>query len=55
VSHKDLPAIDNISQWDATVNLPLLHNAQVIHEDNKIVGAALVEDLRGAVVGTRHF
>lgn len=55
MSHKYLPPIDDISQWDATVTLPLLQNVQVIHEDNKVVGAALVEDLRGAVVGARHF
>lgn len=51
MSHKNLPSIEHVGQWDATVTLPLLQNVQVIHEDNKVLGATLVEDLGGAVVG----
>jgi hypothetical protein len=54
VSHKDLPPIQHISQWDATVTLPLLQGLEVIDEDDKVLGATLVKDLVGVVVGARH-
>lgn len=55
MSHKDLPSIENISQWDAAVAPPLLQDIQVINENNEVLGFTLVEDLGGVIVGARHF
>lgn len=54
VSHKDLPSIQHISQRNTAIPLPLLQRIQVINEDDKVLRAALVKDLVGAIVGARH-
>lgn len=55
VSHKNLPAVHHIAEGDAAVVLPLVQNLQVVHEDEEVVRATLVEDLGNGIVGTRHF
>jgi hypothetical protein len=55
MSNEDLPPVQNIAQWDAAVILPLVQDLEVVDEDDEVVGATLVEDLGGGVVGTRHF
>lgn len=55
VSHEDLPAVHHIAEGDAAVVLPLVQNRQVVHEDEEVVRATLVEDLGNGIVGTRHF
>lgn len=55
MSQKDLPAVQHIAQRDAAVRLPLLQDLEVIDEDDKVVGATLVEDFGGRFVGTSHF
>lgn len=52
---KDLPAIYNISEGNAAVILPLLEDFDIIDEDNKVLGLALVKDFRGGIVSTGHF
>lgn len=54
VSHEDLPAVHHIAERDAAVVLPLVQDLQVVHEDEEVVGATLVEDLGNGIVGTRH-
>jgi hypothetical protein len=54
MGNKDLPPVQNIAQWDAAVIPPLVQDVEVVDEDDEVVGAALVEDLGGRVVGTRH-
>lgn len=55
MSHKDLPAVQHIAQRNAAVRLPLLQDLEVIDEDDKVVGATLVEDFGGRIVGPSHF
>lgn len=54
MSHKDLPAVEDIGQSDAAVALPLLKDLKVVNEDNEVFGATLVVHLRGGIVSTRH-
>lgn len=54
VSDKDLPAVQDISQGDTAVLLPLLQDLQVINEDDEVLGLTLEEDLVSVVVGARH-
>lgn len=54
-SQENLPAVQNISQRNAAVVLPLLEDVKVIDEDNEVVRATLVEDLGGSFVSTSHF
>lgn len=54
MSNEDLPAVQHITQWDATVILPFLQDVHVVDEDDEVVGAALVEDLGAGVVAASH-
>lgn len=54
MSDKDLPAVQDISQGDTAVLLPLLQDLQVINEDDEVLGLTLEEDLVSVVVGARH-
>lgn len=54
MSHKNLPAVQNFSQGNAAVALPLLEDLKVLDEDNEVVRATLVEDLGGGFVSTSH-
>lgn len=45
MSQEDLPAVHHIAEGDAAVVLPLLQDGEVVNEDDKVVGATLVEDL----------
>ena len=51
MSNEDLPSVQNIGEGDAAVLLPLLQDFQVIDEDNKVLGLALVENFGGGIVG----
>lgn len=55
MSHEDLPTVQNFSEGNAAVTLPLLEDLKVIDEDNEVIGATLVEDLVGGFVSTGHF
>lgn len=51
MSNEDLPSVHNIGEGDAAVLLPFLHDFQIIDEDNKVLGLALVKDLGGGIGG----
>lgn len=55
MSDEDLPAVQNFSEGNTTVALPLLEGLKVIDKDNEVIGATLVEDLVGGFVSTGHF
>lgn len=52
---EDFKAADNLSQWDGSVILPLLHCFDIIHHDHKIVLFALIVNFRLASISTRHY
>lgn len=55
MSHEDLPAVQNFSEGNTAVALPLLEDLKVIDEDNEVIGATFVENLGGCFVSTGHF
>lgn len=54
VGREDLPAVQHIRQRNGTVLAPVVEGLGVVDEDDEVIGGALVEDLGGGVVGTRH-
>lgn len=55
MSDKDLPARHDLCQRDGAVLAPLLGGSDIVDEDDKVVGLALVEDFGDLVVSARHF
>jgi hypothetical protein len=51
VSNENLPPVYDIRQRDRRVVLPFLQRGGILNEDDEVVGAALVEDFVGGVVG----
>lgn len=54
MSNENLPSIHHTGQRDGAVIAPVVKGADVVDEDDKVVRGALVEDLGGCDVGTRH-
>lgn len=51
---EDFPAGDDLSERDSLVVLPLADNLLALDEDGEALAGALVEDLGGGCVSSRH-
>lgn len=55
MSYKYLPSRHDPCERDGAVMSPLLGGGDVVDEDDKVVGLAVVEDFGDLVVSARHF
>ena len=54
MSNENLPSVQHTSQRNGPVMAPVVEGSDVVDEDDKVFGSALVEDLRVGFVPASH-